>query len=473
MSDILKVFTAEQLYEMMKNKILADNVGITNFNEGSRIRSILEAVALIESITGYDYLNSLRDAIKISFYEGFGFSKKPGTKAKGYIRFYRLPIMTINYTGNSSSVKLTITNTNFILNCSNTSHNVNISFTNYPYIQDIVDYLNSLSYFTAEFVIENPSGNQPSNLLFQYNDVEILNKKDYKNRNGFDILLSPATQTIIPSNIEIKLGDLSFETIETKSLDAGISSTVVLCECKQIGTIGNININSIDTLNGKGQISDPIPHIEHAINDSSFFGGTNEETEEERLKRFQLYIRSLQSGTEFSIKSAILKIPGVKSVYIKDNYPKRGYITLIVDNGTNTLPIELINEITKTLNGDPLDVINYPGYRPAGVKFNIIPPNIVSVNIDITIYKSRIFYNNIEVVNEIKSRIESYINTRKLGESVILSEIIKLAKSHPAIYDVIINSPTSNIIIDNDSVARTGSGTTGNITINLVEVNNL
>jgi uncharacterized phage protein gp47/JayE len=473
MSDILKVFTAEQLYEMMKNKILADNVGITNFNEGSRIRSILEAVALIESITGYDYLNSLRDAIRISFYEGFGFSKKPGTKSKGYIRFYRLPIMTINYTGNSSSVKLTITNTNFILNCSNTSHNVNISFTSYPYVQDIVDYLNSLPYFTAEFVLENPSGNQPSNLLFQYNNVEILNKKDYKNRNGFDILLSPADPTIIPSNIEIKLGDLSFETIETKNLDAGISGVAVLCECKQVGTIGNININSIDTLNGKGQISDPIPYIEHAINDSSFFGGTNEETEEERLKRFQLYVRSLQSGTEFSIKSAILKIPGVKSVYIKDNHPRRGYITLVVDNGTNTLPVELINEITKTLNGDPLDVINYPGYRPAGVKFNITPPNIISVNIDITIYKSRIFYSNVDVINEIKSRIESYINTRKLGESVILSEIIKLAKSHPAIYDVIINNPTSNIIIDNDSVARTGSGTSGNITINLVEVNNL
>ena len=36
MADILKVYTAEQLYIMYRNIILADKVGLTDFNAGSR-----------------------------------------------------------------------------------------------------------------------------------------------------------------------------------------------------------------------------------------------------------------------------------------------------------------------------------------------------------------------------------------------------------------------------------------------------
>lgn len=472
MSDILKVFTAEQLYEMMRNKIVSDNVGLTNFNEGSRIRSILEAVALIESTTGFDYLNALRNAIRVSFYEGFGFKKKPATKSNGYIRFYRLPIMTISYLGNSSSVKLTITSSNFILDCSNNSHNVNIDLNDYPYVQDIVDYLNSTGYYQAEFVQENPAGNQSSTLLYQYNQIEILGKKNYKNLDGFDVMLAPANSSIIPENIIVSVGDLSFKTIEQKTLNAGISSVYVLCECTTAGSVGNILSKTIDTLNGKGVISDSIPNVEYAINDNAFFGGVDEETEEERVKRFQIYIRSLQASTEFAIKSAVLNIEGIRSVNIKDNYPKRGYITIIVDDGSGNLTTQKINEIHKVLNGDPLDVINYPGYRPAGVKVNVVPPNIVPINIDITIYKISLFYNNTEIIDISRNKIETYINTRKLGESVVLSEIIKLVKEHPAVYDVVINSPTSNITISNDSIARIGGAYGGSININIIQTNN-
>ena len=62
MSTILKNFTPEQNYTLMRDKVIADNVGLTNFNEGSNTRAILEAVGLIASTIGFDYLEAIRQA---------------------------------------------------------------------------------------------------------------------------------------------------------------------------------------------------------------------------------------------------------------------------------------------------------------------------------------------------------------------------------------------------------------------------
>ena len=110
MSEILKVFTPEQLYELIKNKIISDKVGFTNFNEGSRIRSILEAVAELEATTGLDYIEALRQSIPIALYDGFGFTKKGEVSSNGYFRLYRIPSFTIKYSGEATSVLLTIDN---------------------------------------------------------------------------------------------------------------------------------------------------------------------------------------------------------------------------------------------------------------------------------------------------------------------------------------------------------------------------
>ena len=44
---ILKVFTPEQLYTLMRDHVISKSVGLTNFNEGSRTRVVLETVAEI------------------------------------------------------------------------------------------------------------------------------------------------------------------------------------------------------------------------------------------------------------------------------------------------------------------------------------------------------------------------------------------------------------------------------------------
>ena len=59
MTAILSNYTPDQHYDLARNKVIADNVGLTNFNEGSNTRAILEAVGIIASAIGFDFLDCL------------------------------------------------------------------------------------------------------------------------------------------------------------------------------------------------------------------------------------------------------------------------------------------------------------------------------------------------------------------------------------------------------------------------------
>ena len=462
MSEIIKVYTAEQLYELMKNKIISDNVGLTNFNEGSRIRSILEAVALVESATGFDYLDALRKSIRIALYDGFGFSRKPATYATGYLRFYRMPALTIRYTGGTSCT-MTIDGTRLITNCSNPAHNLDINFTTYTTANDIVDYINLFGNYSAHLY-----NNCDSTMLYHYSNVDIYNSRDVTNNQGFDIMEQPANEVFIPAGTIVTINNINIMTTLGGTIPLGSASGIVLSQCGIAGSTGNISVNAIDTRNGKGVLTTAITGVEYVINDSAFTGGAEEESEDERLKRFQEFIRGLQGATISGITAAVLGIAGIRSCAVRDNYPQRGQITVVADDGTGGLSIEKRAEIIKVLYGDPLDFDTYPGYRAAGIMVNVTAPTVVPINVDITLYRIGTTSNENDILTKVKTNVEDYINTRKLGQDVVLSEIIKRAKTHPAVYDVVVNTPTANVSIDINSIARTGSGTGANVTVTLV-----
>lgn len=465
MAEILKVFTAEQLYELLKNKIVADNVGLTNFNEGSRIRSLLEAVAILESSTGFDYLDTLRKSIRVALYDGFGFARKSATYATGYIRYYRLPIFTMSYSGSGSTCRLTIDGTSLTTVCDGApGDNFTLDFLTYPSASDIVTAIDGAVNYSASLVRESASTD-----LYHYTDIDILTRRNYLNAAGMDVLTTSATAILVPANTSVVVDELSFYTLADGTIQAGDASVIIAAQCSAMGKNGNIAVNAIDTRNGKGAISTSIIGADYAINDSVFSGGAEEETEQERLERFQLFIKGLTGATESAITAAVLGIEGIKSCTVRDNYPQRGQITVVADDGTGTLSPEKHTEILKVLNGDPLDYETYPGYRAAGITVNVTAPNVHVVDVTATIYRVGSISNETEIINSAKSAVETYINTRRLGQDVVVSEIIKVIKnSHAAIYDVAMTTPTTNISIDIDTVARTGSGTGGIVSITLI-----
>lgn len=109
MADIYKVYTAEQLYDMYRLYLLSKNVGITDFNEGSKVRALIESNSEIVSSISMDYKEALMKAIPIALYEGFGFNKLAAVSAIGYIRPLRDPAFWIKYTGAGTSALITST----------------------------------------------------------------------------------------------------------------------------------------------------------------------------------------------------------------------------------------------------------------------------------------------------------------------------------------------------------------------------
>lgn len=97
MSEIYTVKTFDQIYKSQKNYLIAKSSTLNNFNDGSRINTIIESTSLVVSETHEDFFQALKKAIPTSVFVGWGFSKKLGTKSVGKLLFSRSTVATEQY----------------------------------------------------------------------------------------------------------------------------------------------------------------------------------------------------------------------------------------------------------------------------------------------------------------------------------------------------------------------------------------
>lgn len=86
---VIEIYTPRnhiQIYNDMEGYVVGKAVGLTNFNVGSRVRTILEGVSLVSGQTHYDFYQALLKAIPVALYEGLKFTRKGGLKASGQVR---------------------------------------------------------------------------------------------------------------------------------------------------------------------------------------------------------------------------------------------------------------------------------------------------------------------------------------------------------------------------------------------------
>lgn len=471
MAQIIKIYTQEQLYNMYRNKILADNVGLTDFNAGSKVRSLLESNSDIVASISMDFKEALYNAIPIALYQGFGFAKKGAVAATGYIRPYRKPAFYITYSGSGTSALLNVSSTTLSVSVTGAPGDAfSLDLTTYTMTSDVVDAINLLSNWSAVLVKD-----VASDTLHGYSSVEIIGAINYLNASGLDIMLATDTAITILTGYSVTINGLQVLVTEDTEISDGESGAQCPAQFTQTGVSGNINANAIDTLNGLGYINSTYQGIDHVINDSAFSGGSDEETETERQQRFLETVNALNAGTKPGILSAIKAITGIRSVGMRAAYPYKGANTILVDTGTGSISPALLAEIEQVLYGNPDDLDNYPGKNAEGIEYSIVVPTIVDVNIGITAYRLPTVNVDLDEIKlDVKSAIEQYVNTRKLGEDVLLSEIIRVSKnSNAAVYDVVITSPATNISISDDEFAKTGAGTGGTVTVTMVIATNI
>lgn len=363
MSVFYQVKSVETILEQSKQYLIGLGSTLTNFNEGSRIRSIFLSTAQILHQCQYDFLQGIRASIPTAVYNGFEFERLPGNKSAGTLVFTR----------------------------------------NTPATGDIT----------------------------------------------------------IPIGSAVTLNGIIYETIEEGLIDISVNpsaSNDIAARATSEGIAGNLNSsNEIDTLIGQGSfVSQPI-NTDNCYNSSPFSGGSDEESDEDRLSRFRLFINGLARTTPIGIQAGALSVAGVLSATVVSNFPTPGYVTVFADDGTGSLAVDVKAELEKVLNGDPADVDNYPGYAAAGIHILVDEPLPVSFNLS---FEIRILNtaqsDDAELEAIAKDAAVNYVNTLNLGFDYIETEMICSVKAaHPDIYDVIAFTPTSNIAINPNEVART------------------
>lgn len=127
-----------------------------------------------------------------------------------------------------------------------------------------------------------------------------------------EIEVTGTTAGLVPMGFLVAAGDVVFHTVDSFRLVDGKATVIV--ECNEAGTIGNVEVGEINT------IVNPDTSIT-AIKHTAVYQAAEEiETDYELRKRFPQAISGAGSGTPDSLRGAILRVSGVESVLIQENY---------------------------------------------------------------------------------------------------------------------------------------------------------
>lgn len=257
--------------------------------------------------------------------------------------------------------------------------------------------------------------------------------------------------TIVSSPSGLLFTSTSEGTILANQTDSGSVSI----SANEIGTRYNLPASSVTI------ITTPVNGVDSVNNSSALSGGLDGESTEDFKNRFKDYILGLGRGNVYGIITGAKTVTNVRSVSTIEHFPPLSglyNVSVYIDDGAGNAPAELIAEVENVLIGDGTET--YPGYKPAGINLQVVPPTKVTVNLDITVTDSG-DYDRTDLEVAIEAAVSSYINNLKLGEDVIISTIIKTIMEVAGVYDVVLNSPGANITISASQIARLGTITTG------------
>ena len=248
--------------------------------------------------------------------------------------------------------------------------------------------------------------------------------------NTFDVLIPPGVVVETPDTT------IQYQTIvDTQNpnwspsknayvLPAGQTSITCTVQAVVAGTSQNVQPNSLVTL------VNSIQGISFVTNLNPIENATNAETDQALKKRFVLYIQSLARATEAAIDFAVESVPGVVRFVLLENidpagHMHLGFFTVYVDDGTGSPPSPLLNAVANAVNA----------YRAFTVQFAVEPPNIVNINLTVTVKRDpNSTATNSEIIAEIQEGVFEYINTLGFGKTLFYTKM----------YDVIFDSTQGN-----------------------------
>lgn len=259
----------------------------------------------------------------------------------------------------------------------------------------------------------------------------------------------------IPKGTQISSGDYIFFTTESGRIPAGeLNSSPISIKAKEIGNDYNINANSINTIDSV--LTSDIVEVNNA---AKCYGGTNDETETEMLKRFKDYINGLQGTNSYGFKSNILALSEVRSCSIDEHFPPENHIynaTVYIDDGTGNMTDDLKEKVLNVINGDDTQV--QPGCRAAGLNIRVAAARPLSVDVTCTCYVYRV--EESQALFDITQALTEEINGLGIHEDVVLTSLILRLRRINYVKDISnfrLSGTAENVTVGIDQIARCGN----------------
>lgn len=109
--------------------------------------------------------------------------------------------------------------------------------------------------------------------------------------------------------------------------------------------------------------------------------------------------------------------------------------------------------VQRSVNGDPSDFNDFPGYRAAGTQVLVAVPTTIAQAFVISITPARGFTVT-QLITPVQVATETYVNSLGIGATVVLAELIAVIMAIPGVSDTSIVTPPSNISVPNGTLMR-------------------
>ena len=232
-------------------------------------------------------------------------------------------------------------------------------------------------------------------------------------------------------------------------LSAGIGTIALPVTAVAMGQSGNVLAGAVT------QLGSAIPGIDTVINQATFSGGLDAESDLAYRNRFGNYLASLSRATSGAINEAIAGVQQGLSSVVSENIDQTGALRLgnfivTIDDGTGNPPISLVQTVQQAVDA----------VRPIATSFAVQGPVALPANVSMTLVLQP---NAIRasIVSLVGAAITIYIDSLRVGSTLSYSRLAQIAydasSSIANVTDITLNGESGDLIPPLFGVIRSGS----------------
>lgn len=206
-------------------------------------------------------------------------------------------------------------------------------------------------------------------------------------------------------------------------MPAQVASVIVPVQAASPGSLGNVAAGAITLL------ATSVPGVDTVSNPAALTNGFDQELDADVKARFRLDILALSKGTRTAITAAIKGLRVGLQVSIQENVtldgsPVPGMLTVVVDDGSGSLPDDLLLACRKAVADDDV------GVRAAGVRIGIYRASVVYADVVMVIQSASGYYHP-NVVAAVEAAVAYNIALGGLGAGLSYFDLSAWARSVP------------------------------------------